>query len=73
MVYSTCTFNPVEDEAVVAELLVRCKGAVELVDVADCLPDLRRMPGKHAWKVKDRYRCARVRARVCMRVLEGGN
>eukprot|EP00198_Chlamydomonas_reinhardtii_P014070 XP_001703407.1 tRNA-(m5C) methyltransferase [Chlamydomonas reinhardtii] len=67
MVYSTCTFNPVEDEAVVAELLVRCKGAVELVDVADCLPDLRRMPGKHAWKVKDRYRCARVRARVCMR------
>jgi hypothetical protein len=27
MVYSTCTFNPVEDEAVVAELLVRWGGS----------------------------------------------
>ncbi|PNH04624.1 tRNA (cytosine(34)-C(5))-methyltransferase [Tetrabaena socialis] len=50
MVYSTCTFNPVEDEAVVAELLVRCGGALELLDVGDSLPQLRRMPGKHAWK-----------------------
>jgi 16S rRNA C967 or C1407 C5-methylase (RsmB/RsmF family) len=29
MVYSTCTPNPIEDEAVVAELLVRCKGALQ--------------------------------------------
>lgn len=56
MVYSTCTFNPVEDEAVVAELLLRCGGAMELCDVAECLPGLRRMPGKHNWKVRDRNR-----------------
>ena len=30
MVYSTCTFNPIENEAVVAELLLRCKGALEV-------------------------------------------
>ena len=29
MVYSTCSFNPVENEAVV-EILLRCGGAVEL-------------------------------------------
>ena len=52
MVYSTCTFNPIEDEAVVAELLVRCKGAVQLVDVAHRLPELKRLPGLKSWKVK---------------------
>ncbi|GIL42810.1 hypothetical protein Vafri_190 [Volvox africanus] len=56
MVYSTCTFNPVEDEAVVAELLLRCGGALELVDVSECMPQLRRMAGKHQWKVKDKHR-----------------
>ncbi|GLC44395.1 hypothetical protein PLESTB_000474300 [Pleodorina starrii] len=56
MVYSTCTFNPVEDEAVVAELLLRCGGALELLDVSECMPELRRMAGKHHWKVKDRHR-----------------
>ena len=29
MVYSTCSFNPVENEAVVAELIKRCGGALE--------------------------------------------
>eukprot|EP00983_Pelagomonas_calceolata_P043599 1138966-Pelagomonas_calceolata.AAC.2 len=38
MVYSTCTFNPIEDEAVVAEVLQRCGGAMELVDPAVSLP-----------------------------------
>ncbi|EFJ51929.1 tRNA-methyltransferase, partial [Volvox carteri f. nagariensis] len=56
MVYSTCTFNPVEDEAVVSELLLRCGGALELLDVSDCMPQLRRMAGKHTWQVRDRYR-----------------
>jgi tRNA (cytosine34-C5)-methyltransferase len=32
MVYSTCSFNPVENEAVVAELLRQSNGALELVD-----------------------------------------
>jgi 16S rRNA C967 or C1407 C5-methylase (RsmB/RsmF family) len=56
LVYSTCTFNPVEDEAVVAELLRRTAGALELVDCSDALPGLRRMPGKQRWRVRDRQR-----------------
>jgi 16S rRNA C967 or C1407 C5-methylase (RsmB/RsmF family) len=31
MVYSTCSFNPIENEAVVAELLRQSRGALELV------------------------------------------
>jgi 16S rRNA C967 or C1407 C5-methylase (RsmB/RsmF family) len=56
MVYSTCTFNPIEDEAVVAELLVRCKGALQLVDVSQQLPELKRLPGKRKWRVRDKFR-----------------
>ncbi|KAF2543671.1 hypothetical protein F2Q68_00028607, partial [Brassica cretica] len=44
MVYSTCSMNPIEDEAVVAEILRRCGGSVELVDVSDKLPELIRRP-----------------------------
>lgn len=55
MVYSTCTFNPIEDEAVVGELLLRCGGSLELLDVSDQLPKLKRMPGLTQWKVKDRH------------------
>ena len=51
MVYSTCSFNPVENEAVVASLLRRCRGAVELVDTSSMLPKLVRRPGMHTWKV----------------------
>lgn len=51
MAYSTCTFNPIEDEAVVAALLRRCRGAVELVDASDMFPDLERKPGVATWKV----------------------
>ncbi|CAN0237249.1 unnamed protein product, partial [Hapterophycus canaliculatus] len=32
MVYSTCSLNPIEDEAVVAEVLRRCGGNLELED-----------------------------------------
>lgn len=53
--YSTCTPNPIEDEAVVAELLLRCKGALELLDVSDQLPELKRCPGKRSWMVRDKH------------------
>ena len=33
MCYSTCSLNPIENEAVVAALLARSAGALELVDV----------------------------------------
>ncbi|CAN6984230.1 hypothetical protein IGI04_000085 [Brassica rapa subsp. trilocularis] len=54
MVYSTCSMNPIEDEAVVAEILRRCGSSVELVDVSDKLPELIRRPGLKKWKVHDR-------------------
>ncbi|XP_004502409.1 uncharacterized protein [Cicer arietinum] len=54
MVYSTCSMNPIENEAVVAEVLRRCGGSVELVDVSSELPQLIRRPGLKRWKVCDK-------------------
>lgn len=51
MVYSTCSFNPVENEAVVAELVRRCGGALEIVDASDRVVDLKRRPGMKHWRV----------------------
>ena len=53
LVYSTCSFNPLEDEAVVMALIQRCKGAVRIVDVNDRYPKLRRTAGLTTWKVAD--------------------
>ncbi|KAG7393914.1 hypothetical protein PHYPSEUDO_000091 [Phytophthora pseudosyringae] len=53
MCYSTCTFNPLENEAVVADLLRWGKGSLELVDVSNTLPLLKRRPGISTWKVMD--------------------
>ncbi|CAA7020523.1 unnamed protein product [Microthlaspi erraticum] len=54
MIYSTCSMNPIENEAVVAHILRRCGCSVELVDVSDMLPQLIRRPGLKKWKVHDR-------------------
>ncbi|XP_054434321.1 RNA cytosine C(5)-methyltransferase NSUN2 [Pteronotus mesoamericanus] len=51
MVYSTCSLNPVEDEAVIASLLEKSEGALELADVSSELPGLKWMPGLTHWKV----------------------
>lgn len=53
LVYSTCSLNPLEDEAVVMALIQRCKGAVRIVDVSDRYPKLRRAAGLTTWKVTD--------------------
>ncbi|TPX76370.1 hypothetical protein CcCBS67573_g02368 [Chytriomyces confervae] len=53
VVYSTCTFNPVENEAVVAAALNMCGSAIKLLDVSDHLPNLKRRPGVSSWKVMD--------------------
>ena len=55
LVYSTCSLNPLENESVVAALLKRAKGSVELVDVSKSLPELKRRPGMKRWKVGDIY------------------
>ena len=58
MAYSTCTFNPIEDEAVVAALLARANeiaaGCIELVAwPQELLPALVRHPGIQEWGVAD--------------------
>uniref|UniRef100_A0A8C5KHW1 tRNA (cytosine(34)-C(5))-methyltransferase n=1 Tax=Jaculus jaculus TaxID=51337 RepID=A0A8C5KHW1_JACJA len=54
MVYSTCSLNPIEDEAVIAALLEKSEGALELVDASAELPGLKWMPGVSHWKVMTR-------------------
>jgi 16S rRNA C967 or C1407 C5-methylase (RsmB/RsmF family) len=53
LVYSTCSLNPLEDEAVVAALLRRSSGALRLADVSSSLPGLERRPGMKKWRVGD--------------------
>ena len=50
MVYSTCSMNPVENEAVVSNLLLKFP-QLELVDVRDKLPTLKTQPGLYTWNV----------------------
>ncbi len=56
VVYSTCSMNPVENEAVIATAISRCGGLskVEVVDCKDSLPLLKRRPGLERWKVMDK-------------------
>ena len=54
MAYSTCSLNPLENESVVAELLRRTRGAVELVDASGMLPEMARSPGLHDWQARTR-------------------
>ena len=56
VVYSTCSMNPVEDEAVIATAIDRCGGSanVRIVDCRDYLLGLKRAPGIRSWKVMDR-------------------
>ncbi|KAI5382569.1 hypothetical protein KIW84_070131 [Lathyrus oleraceus] len=50
MVYSTCSMNPIENEAVVAEVLQRCGESVKLLDVSSELPQLIRRTGLKIWE-----------------------
>ncbi|KAH7031225.1 S-adenosyl-L-methionine-dependent methyltransferase [Microdochium trichocladiopsis] len=56
VVYSTCSMNPIENEAVVVSAIERCGGPakVEIVDCRDRLPALKRVPGMHQWKIMDK-------------------
>ena len=48
--YSTCSMNPIENEAVVAELLRASDGSLELVERRSELNGLVARPGQSTWK-----------------------
>jgi multisite-specific tRNA:(cytosine-C5)-methyltransferase len=56
VVYSTCSMNPVENEAVIASAIERCGGLgkVQLLPSDDKLPLLQRKPGLKKWSVMDK-------------------
>ena len=49
--YSTCSLNPVEDEAVLYRMLVDAADSVKLVDVSDKVKGLKYTKGIKKWKV----------------------
>ncbi|XP_047520424.1 tRNA (cytosine(34)-C(5))-methyltransferase [Pieris napi] len=50
LVYSTCSFNPIENEAVVHRLLQETGDSVKLVDVTGELPGLKYKKGMTYWR-----------------------
>ncbi|ESZ91118.1 hypothetical protein SBOR_8482 [Sclerotinia borealis F-4128] len=56
VVYSTCSMNPIENEAVIASAIERCGGPekVKLINSDDQLPLLKRRPGLKTWTVMDK-------------------
>jgi len=51
IVYSTCSLDPIENEAVVARSLL--KGQVSIINGKDLLPDLPSSPGMSKWPMLD--------------------
>lgn len=51
MVYSTCSMSPIENEAVVAELLRCCQGSLELVDARNSVAPFQTCIGLREWRV----------------------
>lgn len=54
LVYSTCSLNPMENEAVVQRMLEYAKNSIKLIDASDLVPGLKYMPGLTKWKVTSR-------------------
>ncbi|KAL8454251.1 hypothetical protein Emed_000360 [Eimeria media] len=52
IVYSTCAFNPIENEAVVHAAITKSRGAVVLEDCSNELPLLQRSLGMSKWRVE---------------------
>lgn len=50
LVYSTCSFNPVENEAVIHRMLQETGDCMKLVDVGDMLPGLKYHKGMTHWR-----------------------
>lgn len=56
LVYSTCSLNPAEDEAVLAEALRRHAGKVKLVEIKHQLTGLRFINGMSKWHVMNKQK-----------------
>ncbi|KAI0132157.1 NOL1/NOP2/sun family protein [Xylariales sp. AK1849] len=56
VVYSTCSMNPVENEAVIVSAIERCGGPdkIDIIDCSERLPGLKRKPGMHQWQIMDK-------------------
>lgn len=54
IVYSTCSYNPVENEAVVAHILKKYAGKIKIVDVSDRLVGLKYRKGLCQWRIIDK-------------------
>lgn len=51
LVYSTCSLNPIENEAVIQRIVSDYQGALEIVDASHLLPGLKCKPGLTEWKL----------------------
>ncbi|XP_025200507.1 tRNA (cytosine(34)-C(5))-methyltransferase [Melanaphis sacchari] len=51
LVYSTCSFNPVENEAVVQRIMTEAQGSVVIINASDKLPGLKTVSGLSQWIV----------------------
>jgi tRNA (cytosine34-C5)-methyltransferase len=56
LVYSTCSFNPIEDEAIISNVIDQSEGGVELIDVSQTplMKELKSMNGLESWIVMTR-------------------
>lgn len=52
-VYSTCSLNPIENEAVINSVINDLDGAVSIADCSSLFPKLNRSPGLKNWVVKN--------------------
>ncbi|KAL9696489.1 hypothetical protein quinque_016068 [Culex quinquefasciatus] len=50
LVYSTCSLNPIENEAVLHHLLAETGDAMEIVDASHLVPTLKHSPGMTYWE-----------------------
>ncbi|XP_053694961.1 tRNA (cytosine(34)-C(5))-methyltransferase-like [Sabethes cyaneus] len=50
LVYSTCSLNPVENEAVLHSLLVQAGDSLEIVEASHMFPTLKHSPGMTYWE-----------------------
>ena len=53
IVYSTCSLNPIENEAVIAHVVSQAAGAIEICPCPSALAALKQRPGMLHWRVPD--------------------